>query len=403
MRAREAERGPPRARGSAPARPALDRLGLLLAAIVGCALALQPFALARPNRIAAAAPEFLWNALDPLRAGLAGAAFAAAALLLAFRNPPRLRLAAAAAALLLLGLASGWSARHLTPPGNAYIRVSPGGGAWLMLLAYALAVADALARLRLSPLGRLGALGIAAAALVLLLWSGAWDPISVMREYASRADGFRRELRVHALLALGSLAAAAIVGVPLGILCHRSPGLRGLVLGGLNLLQTIPSMALFGLLIVPLAWVAINLPGAAALGIAGIGPAPALIALVAYALLPVVSATVTGLEAVPRAVRDAADGMGMTGRQRLLAVELPLALPALLAGVRIVLVQNIGLAVIAGLVGGGGLGTFVFQGISQTATDLVLLGALPTVAMAFAAAIVLDACVELSRGGGGAA
>ena len=150
-------------------------------------------------------------------------------------------------------------------------------------------------------------------------------------------------------------------------------------------------MALFGLLIAPLAWVGANLPGASALGIAGIGPAPAFIALVAYALLPIVSATVTGLDAVQPSVVDAADGVGMTRFQRLFSVELPLAFPIILTGIRVVLVQNIGLAVIAGLVGGGGLGIFVFQGISQTATDLVLLGALPTVAMAFIAAILLDA------------
>jgi osmoprotectant transport system permease protein len=90
--------------------------------------------------------------------------------------------------------------------------------------------------------------------------------------------------------------------------------------------------------------------------------------------------------------------MGMTDGKRMRKVLLPLAFPVILTGIRIILVQNIGLAVIAGLIGGGGLGTFVFQGITQTAMPLVLLGAIPAVAMAFAAAIVLDAGVELSRG-----
>ena len=143
--------------------------------------------------------------------------------------------------------------------------------------------------------------------------------------------------------------------------------------------------------------IAATVPGAAAAGIAGIGLAPAAIALVAYALMPVVAATLGGLDAIPAAVLEAADGMGMTPRQRLRRVALPLALPGILSGVRIVLVQTIGLAVIAGLVGGGGLGVFVFQGISQTAPDLVLLGALPTVALAVAAGILLDAAVEASR------
>ena len=109
-----------------------------------------------------------------------------------------------------------------------------------------------------------------------------------------------------------------------------------------------------------------------------------------------VANTVVGLAGVPRDANDAARGIGMTDRQRLFGVELPLAFPVILTGIRIVLVQNIGLATIAALIGGGGFGVFVFQGIGQTAMDLVLLGAVPTVALAFAAAIVLDAATELS-------
>lgn len=365
------------------------------------ALAL-PFALLRPSRIAAPVPKAIWESLTPGAAAGLMAVFAGVALVLAVRVPVRLRLAVSALALILLGLATGWAATALTPAEAGYTRISPGAGAWLMLFALGLATGDALVRLRLRPLARVAALGVAAAVLGVFLGSGLWDDLSVMKEHASRAEAFGRELRTHAFLAGASLAAALAAGGPLGVLCSRRPRLRGGLLAGLNLVQTIPSMALFGLLIAPLAWVGANLPGAAALGIAGIGVAPALIALFAYALLPMVSAVLGGLDAVPRTVIDAADGMGMTGGQRLLQVELPLALPGVLTGARIVLVQNIGLSVIAGLVGGGGLGVFVFQGISQTAPDLVLLGALPTVAMAFAAAVVLDALVEASGGGRGA-
>jgi osmoprotectant transport system permease protein len=163
----------------------------------------------------------------------------------------------------------------------------------------------------------------------------------------------------------------------------------------LNVIQTIPSIALFGILIAPLAWIAANLPGARAIGISGIGFAPALVALVAYGLLPVVANTLMGLTELPAATVEAARGMGMTWWQRLWRVELPLAFPVILTGVRIVLVQNIGLASIAALIGGGGFGVFVFQGIGQTAIDLVLLGAAPTVVLAFAAAVVLDSLIEL--------
>jgi len=203
----------------------------------------------------------------------------------------------------------------------------------------------------------------------------------------SRSDTFGRELRTHAGLALSSVAAAALVGIPAAILARPVPALRTGLLSILNVVQTIPSMALFGMLIAPLAWIGRTVPGAADLGVAGIGAAPAFVALFAVA----------GLDAVPGPVRDAARGVGMTDRQRLAQVELPLAFPAILSGIRIVLVQNIGLAVIAGLVGGGGLGVYVFQGISQNAGDLVLLGALPTVALAGGAAVLLDAVIDLSR------
>ncbi len=119
-------------------------------------------------------------------------------------------------------------------------------------------------------------------------------------------------------------------------------------------------------------------------------------ALFLYSLLPIVANTVVGLAGVPRAANDAARGIGMTGRQRLFKVEFPLALPVILTAIRIVLVQNIGMATIAALIGGGGFGVFVFQGIGQTAMDLVLLGAVPTVALAFASAVVLDALIEMN-------
>ena len=109
-----------------------------------------------------------------------------------------------------------------------------------------------------------------------------------------------------------------------------------------------------------------------------------------------VANTVVGLAGVPREANEAARGIGMTDRQRLFGIEFPLAMPVILTGIRIVLVQNIGLATIAALIGGGGFGVFVFQGIGQTAMDLVLLGAVPTVVLAFAAAIVLDALIEMN-------
>lgn len=150
----------------------------------------------------------------------------------------------------------------------------------------------------------------------------------------------------------------------------------------LNIIQTIPSIALFGLLIAPLAGLAQAWPWLGTLGISGIGVAPALIALVLYALLPLVRSVVAGIEQVPQPVIEAARGVGMTQSQILRKVELPLALPVVLSGVRIVAVQTVGMAVIAALIGAGGFGAIVFQGLLSSALDLVLLGVIPVVVMA---------------------
>ncbi|WP_202350588.1 ABC transporter permease [Mesorhizobium sp. 113-1-2] len=373
-----------------------DKLGVVIAAIAAYAAFLAPFATFRANRIVSGQARSILEALPATTGAVLFGIIVAAALIALFRTPLVLRLAASVATLVALALLIGVAGTFLTPAGNTFVRVSPASGFWILIFAFTLLLADVLTRLNLSPLARIGVLVVAALAIGLLLMSGSWDNLSILKEYFNRADSFWAEGSKHVTLALGSLAAAVIIGLPLGILCHRVERLRAGVLNVLNIIQTIPSIALFGLLIAPLGWVATHVPGAAALGIRGIGTAPAFVALFLYSLLPVVANTVVGLAGVPRAANDAARGMGMTDRQRLFGVEFPLAFPVILTGIRIVLVQNIGLATIAALIGGGGFGVFVFQGVGQTAMDLVLLGAVPTVALAFAAAIILDAVIEMT-------
>lgn len=373
-----------------------DKLGVVIAAISAYAAFAAPFATFRANRIVPGEARSILESLPAAVGPLLMAIVVAAALTALLKTPLALRLAASAVALAALALLIGVAGSFLTPAGNTFARISPASGFWLLIFAFTLLLADVLTRLNLSPQARVGVLIVAAAAIGLLLVSGSWNSLSILKEYFNRSDSFWAEGSKHVTLALGSLAAAVIIGLPLGILCHRVEKLRAGVLNVLNIIQTIPSIALFGLLIAPLGWVASHVPGAAALGIRGIGTAPAFVALFLYSLLPVVANTVVGLAGVPRAANDAARGMGMTDRQRLFGVEFPLAFPVILTGIRIVLVQNIGLATIAALIGGGGFGVFVFQGVGQTAMDLVLLGAVPTVALAFAAAIILDAVIEMS-------
>jgi osmoprotectant transport system permease protein len=176
----------------------------------------------------------------------------------------------------------------------------------------------------------------------------------------------------HLLLVAVSTLIAVAVGLPLGLVLTRRTSLKRPVLAVANILQTVPSLALFGF-IIPLKYVG------------GIGWHPAVVALVLYALLPVIRNTVTGVEGVERSVREAAVAMGMTDRQILRQVELPLAAPVILAGVRVATVISVGVATIAAAIGAGGLGTLIFRGLRQYDNRLILAGAVPAALLALAA------------------
>jgi osmoprotectant transport system permease protein len=373
----------------------LDRLGALLTAAGALALLTLPFVVFKANRIVPGDPRTLVQVLP------AWATFGCYALLLAVAlialavGDARVRLVAALAGVVVVALAAAAAGNALTPPGNRVVRIAPGAAWWVLMVSLGLLATDAATRMRPGPALRVLSLVVSLAVAWLALAHGTFDHLSIMREYAVNAARFAHEAARHVSLAGGSLAAALAVGLPLGILCHRLPRLRGAVLGVLNVIQTIPAIALFGILMAPLALLAAAWPLAAALGIRGIGAAPAVVALFLYSLLPIVANTVAGLRRVSHTTVEAAHGMGMTSAQVLTGIELPLALPVILTGVRVVLVQNIGMVTVAALIGGGGLGTFVFQGIGQTAIDLVLLGAIPIVALAFSAAVLLDALAEV--------
>lgn len=353
-----------------------------------------PFVVFKANRIVPGDPRSLFEVLPTWHAVATLLVVLAAGVIALTVSNARIRLVVALLGCVAVALAVAVAADALTPAGNRVVRVAPGAGFWILLVALGLMATDAMTRMRPGPAMRILALVIFLVVALLALAHGTFDNLSVMREYAVNADRFAREVRQHVLLALGSLSAAVIVAIPIGILCHRVPRLRAGIQGTLNIIQTIPAIALFGILMAPLAALAAAFPLVGELGIRGIGAAPAAVALFLYSLLPIVVNTAAGLERVSRSAVDAARGMGMTDWQVLTSIELPLALPVIITGIRIVLVQNIGLVTIAALIGGGGLGAFVFQGIGQTAIDLVLLGAIPTVVLAFSAAVILDAVVD---------
>lgn len=177
------------------------------------------------------------------------------------------------------------------------------------------------------------------------------------------------------LVAIAVLVALGIAA-PSAVILTRRARLRRWTLGVVNVIQTVPSLALFGFLL-PLPF------------LGGVGKPVAIVALILYALLPILRNMVTGILSVDPGVRESAVAMGMTSRQILWGVELPLAFPTILAGIRIATVTTIGTATIAAAVGGGGLGTFVFRGIAMADSKTILAGAVPAALMAIAADEVL--------------
>lgn len=180
----------------------------------------------------------------------------------------------------------------------------------------------------------------------------------------------------HLWLAGASMLIAIAIGVPLGILLSRRPGWSKLILGSANVCETIPSLALFGFLL-PAPWL-----GARADRLA-------ITALVLYALLPIIRNTYTGITGVDPAVREAARGMGMTDRQLLFQVELPLASSVIIAGIRVATVLTVGIATIAAAIGAGGLGEFIFRGLAMVDNRVILAGAIPAALMALVADLLL--------------
>jgi osmoprotectant transport system permease protein len=190
-----------------------------------------------------------------------------------------------------------------------------------------------------------------------------------------RGEIFVRTLE-HLWMVAAAISIAVLVGTPLGIALVGRRALRRWVLGAANVIQTIPSLALFGFLI-PVPW------------LGGIGPTTAIVALTLYALLPILRNTYAGISGVDPAVLEAARAMGMTSRQVLWQVQLPLSMGVIMAGVRVAAVVTIGVATIAAAIGAGGLGVFIFRGVAMASNPVILAGALPAAMLAIAVDLLL--------------
>lgn len=368
-----------------------NRVLLLLACVAIVAVAL-PFVNVAPNRLVSGEPRALWQiwAFTPLLLGAALASTVA----LAFwpgRTALWLTFLLSEALFIVLFWSAGQAATQMAAVESPLARTSVGSGLWLWLALCLLVCSDAIRRLTPQPVWRWLLNAQFWVIPLLILFSGDLNQLSLLKEYVNRQEVFDNALAQHLTILFGTLIPALLLGVPLGMWCYRHTSRQGAVFTVLNVIQTIPSVALFGLLIAPLAGLVKSFPALAAAGIAGTGLTPALIALVLYALLPLVRGVVAGLSQVPPDVLESAHAMGMSARQCFWKIQLPLALPLLVRSLRVVTVQTVGMAVIAALIGAGGFGALVFQGLLSSALDLVLLGVVTTIALA----VVLDALFAL--------
>jgi osmoprotectant transport system permease protein len=378
-----------------------DRVALTVGSVGLPSVLVMAFMTLRPNRLAAGTSISVAEASGlVMGAVIVGLYFAI--LLIAgarLRSEAKALISGAFACFVLLVtayLGGGYAAEVAQNIGGP-ARVSLGSGGWVSATCCIVLVTNALQRsARLRPAATILAV-TTLVALVVLFLSGHFDHLSLMREYANRRERFIRELWVHLSLASGAVGVAAAIGLPLGLAASRRRALDAPTFFILNNIQTVPSLALFGILIPLLSLLVKKAPVLASVGIQGIGWAPALIALTLYSLLPVVRNTYEGFRAVDPAALDAGRGMGMTQLQLLLRVEFPIASPILLNGLRIAFVQAIGLTAVAALIGAGGFGVFIFQGLGQAASDLILLGAVPTILIAVIADAAMNGLIAVIK------
>ncbi|MDJ3774939.1 ABC transporter permease [Salmonella enterica] len=332
----------------------VNRVLLLLVVLTLLAVAL-PFINYAPNRLVSGEGRQLWEIWPATIWMLTGAGCALFTLcFVPGKRGSVLTLMMAQTLFIVMLWGVGRAATQLAQEGSPLARTSLGSGLWLGLGLMLLACSDAIRRITVGPLWRWLLHAQIVIVPLALLFSGTFDNLSLLKEYTNRQDVFDAALVQHLMLLAGTVLPALAIGLPLGVWCYFSASRQGPVFTVLNVIQTIPSVALFGLLIAPLAGLVKQFPWLAEFGVAGTGMTPALIALVLYALLP-------------------------------------LALPVFLRSLRVVMVQTVGMAVVAALIGAGGFGALVFQGLLSSAIDLVLLGVIPVIALA----VVIDALFDL--------
>lgn len=378
-----------------------NRVVMTLVLLALLVVGLGDFASVQANRIVPGQGLTLlaglgWPWLLGLVAGLLGLAG------LALRPTAKgygLMLGLSGALLIQLPVALAWFIQQHISAEQPYARVGVAASCWSLLFIGALLLVELQQRVAAGRHWVKLILALLFGVSWLLIGTGALAPLALLREYSSRSSTFWQLLYGHLSLVGGALLASLLIGLLLAWLILRVQPLQRPVFALLNFFQTIPSLALFGLLIAPLSYLSAHSPLLQQLNVRGIGWAPALLALIAYSLLPVVRNTCVALQGVATDVIESARGMGMSSWQVFAQVRLPLALPVIIEGVRITTIQAIGLTAVAALIGASGFGSFIFQGLGQGAMDLVLLGALPTIVLALLADALFSSLAAWAKAG----
>ena len=227
-----------------------------------------------------------------------------------------------------------------------------------------------------------------------------FDNVGIIKEVHSQSSQFKNAILEHMLLAISASTLGLIIGSVMSYIAYTNPKMKEAITGICNMIQVIPTLSMLGFLMIPLTLLSQRFDFLNQLGIKGIGTFPAFIVLTGYTLLPIVNSILSGLESIHPDILVSAYSMGMEKKQVLSLVEIPLTLPSILTGYRLALVQSIGNAILAGLIGGGGIGRLLFLGLAQSAPDLVIAASLAIMSLALLLNSVLSWSISLLRGYG---
>jgi osmoprotectant transport system permease protein len=373
-------------------------------AIAGCAVGLLSFCFGwlvlKPNRLSTGTSLSLWDSFGWTGAAIVGCLWLTC---LAFSLAGKTRgnsIAIGVLANLILVSTfalAGQSSDTLLVGSSPIARVSLSSGVWLSLMAALMVIFASRTALKGSAFRRSAVSWAGLAGVLALLLAGWLDNVSVVKEYVAQQPRFIQELQTHIQLFAASTLFGVVLGVPLGVWASHRRGAEKPIFFLTGIAQTVPSLALFGLLIGPLSALSAAIPALRVFGVSGIGIAPALIALTIYCLLPIIQNTYAGFHHVDSSVVDAGLGMGMTRFVVLRRIEFPLAAPLVLEGVRTAAVQAVGNTAVAALIGAGGLGQLIFQGLGQAAPDLIILGSIPIIMLALIVDETMRIVVGISK------